>query len=225
MNPHHKTIVPARLQTTGEEIANATLHGLGALLSVAGLVLLVLRMSGLLGGTDGGAKAVSAGAIYASTMLIMFLSSTLYHAMPHSAVKRFFRIIDHSAIYLLIAGTYTPICLLVLPARIGWTIFGIEWALAITGIVLHAARWRFLKKAEIAVYIIMGWVCAAAAPSLGKGMSLIGIIFLIAGGLAYSLGIIWYKKPQTYLCHVIWHIFVLAGAVCHWWAIFLMIKT
>jgi hemolysin III len=224
MNIQTKSIKPVRLQTIGEEIANSLLHGFGALLSIAGLVLLVLRMSGFLGGTDGGAKAVAACTIYASSMLIMFLASTLYHAMPHSGVKRFFRIIDHSAIYLLIAGTYTPICLLILPAPLGWIIFGTEWALAAAGIVLQAVQWRFLKKAEIFVYIIMGWACAAAAPTLGRTVSPISIVFLFAGGLVYLIGIIWYKKPQTFLCHVVWHVFVLAGAICHWWSIFLMVK-
>lgn len=224
MNIQTKSIKPVRLQTFGEEIANSLLHGFGALLSIAGLVLLVLRMSGFLGGTDGGAKAVAACTIYASSMLIMFLASTLYHAMPHSGVKRFFRIIDHSAIYLLIAGTYTPICLLILPAPLGWIIFGTEWALAAAGIVLQAVQWRFLKKAEIFVYIIMGWACAAAAPTLGRTVSPISIVFLFAGGLVYLIGIIWYKKPQTFLCHVVWHVFVLAGAICHWWSIFLMVK-
>jgi hemolysin III len=140
--------------------------------------------------------------------------------MPHSGVKRFFRIIDHSAIYLLIAGTYTPICLLILPAPLGWTILCIEWTLAIAGIVLYAVQWRFLKKAEVVVYMIMGWGCAAAAPTLGREMNLVSIVFLVAGGLAYSLGVIWYKKPKIFLCHVVWHVFVLAGAICHWWAIF-----
>jgi hemolysin III len=211
-----------RLQTVGEEIANSVLHGLGALLAAIGFIPLVLRAKGLLGGTDGGEKAVAASVIYASTMLIMFLASTLYHAIRQGAVKRFFKIIDHSAIYLLIAGTYTPICFMVLPVNVGLPLFIFEWLFAAAGITLHAVNWTFLKRIEVILYCVMGWAIAFAAPYLKNTMSVSAIIMLAAGGVAYSVGIIFYKKPQLKLCHVIWHVFVLVGAVCHWYAVFLM---
>ncbi|MDR2402705.1 MAG: hemolysin III family protein [Spirochaetaceae bacterium] len=212
---------PLPFQTPGEEIANSALHGLGTLLSVAGLVLLVLRAGSYLRGNGGGA-AVTAYVIFTSTMISMFLASTLYHAIQHEGAKRVFRVLDHAAIYLLIAGTYTPLCLLGLRGPWGWTFFGLEWALAAAGITLYAVNVKFLKKAELIVYILMGWAILAAWIPLFRTLPLISLILLAAGGAAYTLGTLWYSKPQRRGAHVIWHVFVLAGAVCHWWSIWFM---
>jgi hemolysin III len=213
---------PLPFQTPGEEIANSILHGLGTLLAVAGLVLLILRAKGYFGGTGGKELAVISYVIFTTTMVCMFLASTLYHAIQHEGAKRVFRILDHSAIYLLIAGTYTPFCLITFRGPWGWTLFGIEWALAILGIVLHAVNYKPLKKVEIVVYLLMGWAMAAGGPSLFRSLPLISLILLITGGAAYTLGTIWYRKPYRRGTHVTWHVFVLAGAVCHWWAIWFM---
>jgi hemolysin III len=216
--------VPAPLpfQTTGEEIANSILHGFGAMLAVAGLVLLVLRGSGRLGAAGGGAVAVTAYAIFTAAMICMFMASTLYHAIQHKGVKQIFRIFDHSAIYLFIAGTYTPFCLLALKGAWGWAVFGAEWGLAILGIVLYATNCKFLKKIELIVYLLMGWAIVASVVPLVKAISLPSLIFLAAGGVFYTMGTFWYRKHQTRGAHVTWHVFVLAGAICHYWSIWWM---
>ncbi|MDR2630222.1 MAG: hemolysin III family protein [Spirochaetaceae bacterium] len=218
----HTIPTPLPFQTPGEEIANALLHGLGALLSVAGLVLLVLRAKGFVLGDGGREIAILSYVIFTATMVCMFFASTLYHAIQHEGAKRVFRVLDHSAIYLLIAGTYTPLCLLGFRGLWGWTLFGMEWTLAITGIVLYAVNYKPLKKAEIAVYLFMGWAVAAGGPALFRVLPRISLILLAAGGAAYTLGTVWYRKPYRRGAHVAWHVFVLAGAVCHWWAIWFM---
>ncbi|GHT97762.1 hemolysin III [Spirochaetia bacterium] len=214
--------IPLPFQTPGEEIANSILHGIGSLLAVAGLVLLVLRGIGYLGGSGGGALPVTAFIIFTVTMIIMFLASTLYHAIQHEGAKRVFRILDHSAIYLLIAGTYTPLCLVGLRGVWGWTIFGIEWALALTGITLYAVNCTILKKIELGVYIAMGWAVVISWIPLYHSIPLISLILIGAGGVSYTLGTLWYSKPQKRGTHVTWHVFVLIGAVLHWWAIWFL---
>ena len=225
MNRNHfeKTMtVPLPFQTPGEEIANSILHGIGALLAVAGLVLLVLRAWGAIGGNGGGTPAVTAYVIFAAAMIAMFLASTLYHAIQHEGAKRVFRVIDHSAIYLLIAGTYTPLCVLALQGALGWVFLAVEWGLAIAGITLYAVSWKFIKKAELVVYILMGWAIVIGWIPLIKVIPLTSQILLIAGGVAYTLGTLWYRKPQRRGSHVTWHVFVLAGTVCHWLSIWFM---
>jgi hemolysin III len=152
----------------------------------------------------------------------MFLASTLYHAIQAEGAKRVFRIIDHSAIYLLIAGTYTPFSLIGLRGALGWVYFGLEWSLAAAGISLYAANVKFIKKIELAVYILMGWAVVAGAVRLYQSIPLSSIIFLAAGGISYTLGTIWYSKPARRGAHVVWHVFVLAGAVLHWWAVWFL---
>jgi hemolysin III len=211
------------LQTLGEEIANAILHGFGAMLAVAGMVLLVLRAGGYLGSAGGGAKAVTAYAIFTAAMICMFLASTLYHAVQHVEAKRILRIFDHSAIYLFIAGTYTPFCLLALKGAWGWAIFGTEWGLAVLGIVLYSVNCRFLKKVELAVYILMGWAILAGSIPLVKAISPLALILLLCGGVFYTMGTFWYRKPRLRGAHVTWHVFVLAGAICHYWSVWQLV--
>jgi hemolysin III len=152
----------------------------------------------------------------------MFCASTLYHAIQHEGVKRVFRVLDHSAIYFLIAGTYTPFCLLGLRGTGGWVLFSIEWVLAVAGISLHAVNFRPLKRTELGVYILMGWAVVFGWFPLSRALPRESLILLAAGGAAYTLGTLWYSKPHRRGAHVVWHIFVLAGAVCHWWAVWLM---
>ncbi|MDR1970294.1 MAG: hemolysin III family protein [Treponema sp.] len=218
-----KVPAPLPFQTPGEEIANALIHGIGAGLAAAGLVLLVLRAGGALGGAltwaGNPALRVSACAIYAASIIVMFLASTLYHALRHDGAKRVFRILDHGAIYLLIAGTYTPLSLICLRGAMGWVYIGLEWGLAAAGISLYAAGCKFIKKIELAIYILMGWSIAAGLPRLIRNASGRALVFLAAGGLAYTLGTVWYSRHRRRLSHVIWHIFVLAGALLHWFSI------
>ncbi|MDR1908922.1 MAG: hemolysin III family protein [Spirochaetaceae bacterium] len=209
-------------QTTGEEIANSVLHGLGVILSAAGFTLLALRAEGHIGGFPGGGMAKAGYLIYTATMLVMFLASTLYHAVQHQGAKRVLRVLDHSAIYLLIAGTYTPFCLVALRGVWGWAFLGAEWALAAAGITLYAVNWKFLKKAELAVYILMGWAIVAGWGPLSRALSRECLIFLIAGGAAYTLGTFFYSRHGKRGAHVAWHVFVLAGATLHWRSIWLM---
>jgi hemolysin III len=219
-NPSSKAAVLALpFRTLGEEIANAILHGLGALLAAAGLVLLLLRGMGRLGAAAAAAKTVIAYIIFTAAMFCMFLASALYHAVQHAGAKRIFRVLDHSAIYLFIAGSYTPFCLVGLKSALGWAIFGAEWALAAAGISLHAANNRLLKKFELAVYILMGWVIVIAMVPLIRSISRLSLLLLAAGGLAYTLGALFYRKHETRGAHVTWHVFVLAGAICHWLSI------
>jgi hemolysin III len=213
---------PLPFQTPGEEIANSILHGIGAGLAIAGLVLLVLRANGYLGGSGGGAIAVTAYVLFTACMISMFLASTLYHAITHEGAKRVFRVLDHSAIYLLIAGTYTPFCLLALKGTLGLVFFCFEWACAVAGITLYSANSKFLKKAELAVYILMGWLIVFGAPRLARVIPLPSIIFLFGGGLAYTLGVVWYVQNARRGSHVVWHVFVLIGALCHWFSIWCM---
>jgi hemolysin III len=164
----------------------------------------------------GGPLVQTAYVVFTAAMAVMFLASTLYHAIQHEGAKRVFRILDHGAIYLLIAGTYTPFCLLGLKGAWGWAFFGSEWALAIAGITLYAANWKFLKKAELAIYILMSWAIVAGWAPLTKTLRPVSLILLIAGGVFYTMGTFWYSKPQKRGTHVAWHVFVLGGAACHW---------
>ncbi|MDR2477665.1 MAG: hemolysin III family protein [Treponema sp.] len=213
---------PLPFQTPGEEIANSVMHGLGALLAAAGLALLCVRGTGGLGGSGGGALALVSYVIFTAAMFIMFLASTLYHAIQAEGAKRVFRVIDHAAIYLLIAGTYTPYSLLGFRGALGWVYFGIEWGLAAIGISLYAANVKFIKKIELAVYILMGWACAFGLVRLIRSIPPLSGLFLLAGGIAYTLGTIWYSQSNRRGTHVVWHAFVLAGAVLHWWSIWFL---
>ncbi|MDR2471780.1 MAG: hemolysin III family protein [Treponema sp.] len=208
--PDSRKIVLSR----GEETANAALHGAGVLLGAAGLALLAAAAP----------AALPESAIFASAMILMFLASTLYHALVPSGVKELFRVFDHQAIYLFIAGTYTPYCLLALKGALGWAFFWFEWTLALAGIVLSALKCRFLKKAELAVFILMGWAILAGAVPLSRALSTRSMVLLFAGGAAYTAGTFWYRagKPRA---HAIWHLFVLAGAACHWFSVWFLCLT
>jgi hemolysin III len=206
---------PLPFQTPAEEIANAVLHGIGVLLAVAGLVLLTAA-----GG--GGVLAITSYVIFTASMIIMFLASTLYHAIQAEGAKRVFRIIDHSAIYVLIAGTYTPFSLLGFRGALGWVYFGIEWGLAALGVSLYAANVKFIKKIELIVYILMGWACAFGMVRLFRSIPRLSSLFLLLGGIAYTLGTVWYSRGTRRGFHVVWHAFVLAGAVLHWWSVWFL---
>jgi len=217
-----KIPTPLPFQTPGEEIANSILHGLGILLAVAGLILLVLRATGRLGGTMAGLLPVTCYAIYSASLVLMFLTSTLYHAIQHEGAKRVFQILDHSTVYILIAGSYTAYSLLGLRGAPGWIYFGVEWALAAAGTVLYAVNWKFLRKAELALYMLMGWAMIAGLPRLFKAIPRISFILLLAGGAAYTLGTFWYRRRHRRVSHVIWHCHVIAGAICHWFSFWFM---
>jgi hemolysin III len=213
---------PLPFQTPGEEIVNSILHGLGILLAVAGLVFLVLRTKGYLGGVPAGPLELSSYVIFSSTMISMFLASTLYHAIQHEGAKRVFQVLDHSAVYLLIAGTYTPYSLVGFKGLAGWTYLGIEWTLALAGIVLYALKFKLLRRAELWVYIGMGWAVAPGFPRLFRQIPLESFVLLVSGGAAYTMGTFWYRRRHRRVSHVIWHCHVIAGAACHWLSLWFM---
>jgi hemolysin III len=208
--------------STGEEIANSVLHGIGTLAAAAGLVILALRGRGLLGELWESPLGNAAALVFAGGMTMMFLVSTLYHAIRPRHVKQILRVLDHSAIYLFIAGTYTPFCLCGLKGAWGWTLFFAEWALALAGTTLYALGSKALKKIEVAVYILMGWAIVAGWIPLVRSIPAASVVLLIAGGLAYTLGVIWYRKKTMRGTHAIWHAFVLVGALCHWFSVWLL---
>jgi len=211
------------LYTIGEEIANSILHGIGALGAVAGLVLLSLKTMGFLGAERARTLDILAVILFAVTMIVMFLTSTLYHAVQYDSAKRVLRKLDHSLVFVFIAGTYTPLCLSGLRGAWGWSLFAVEWALALLGIFLNVLGFKSLRKIELAAYIMMGWVIIVGCVPLVRSVPTESIILLIAGGVAYTLGTIWYRRKNIRFTHAVWHIFVLIGTVCHWFAIWYII--
>ncbi len=197
-----------------EEVANSVTHGLGALLSVAGLVALVVMAV-----RAGDTWMVVSFSIYGSTLIAMYLASTFYHAIPAIKAKRILKVIDHSTIYLLIAGTYTVFTLGPLRGPWGWSMFGVVWGLAAAGIVFKIFFTGRFKALSITVYLLMGWICVVAIPPLVKALPASGLAWLVAGGLAYSLGVIFYGVKRIPFNHAIWHLFVLAGSVFHFLAV------
>jgi len=199
-----------RPQTLGEEIANSISHGVGFLAAVAVTPLLIVKA------VSSGAAAITGVSIFGATMIILYLTSTLYHAFPHSKAKRLFRTLDHSAIFLLIAGTYTPFTLSVLSGAWGWTLFGIVWGLAAAGIVLKSVRNVRTGRLSIALYLAMGWLGVMAASPLYNNLPGWGLFWLLAGGVMYSTGVLFFAYDhRVRYNHFIWHLFVLAGTGCH----------
>ena len=202
-----------RRYTLGEEIANGVTHGAGALLSVAALVILVV--SAALGG---GILHVVSYAVFGSSLIVLYTMSTLYHSVTNLRAKRVLEILDHSCIYILIAGTYTPFALTALPPTLGWWIFGAEWSLAVAGIALKVIwfdRWKLLS---VLGYVAMGWLVAPAVGALREALPSESVILLVAGGVAYTAGAGFYVIKRVKWFHAVWHLFVLAGSALHFFA-------
>lgn len=199
-----------RNQTLGEEIANSISHGVGVLAALAITPFMIVKAIPL------GPAAITGVSIFGVTMIVLYLASTLYHAFPHSKTKRVFRIFDHSAIFLLIAGTYTPFTLTVLPGVWGWTLLGIVWSLAVVGVILKSVRNVGTSKLSIALYLGMGWLAVLAAKPLYDSLPGWGLFWLLAGGVMYSVGVLFFAYDhRVRYNHFIWHLFVLAGTSCH----------
>jgi hemolysin III len=204
--------------TPAEEQANVLTHGIGLALSVAGLAVLVT-----LTGLRGGVWEVTSTAIFGATLVLLYTSSTLYHCFRAEQVKRFLRKIDHAAIFLLIAGTYTPFLLVNLRGPWGWSLFGVIWALAITGVVL---KFWFTGRAKVLstlLYLAMGWLVVIAINPLRQSVAPAGLWLLLAGGLSYTLGTVFYLWRRLPYHHAVWHLFVLGGSVCHFFAVFVAV--
>ena len=200
----------------GEEIANAVTHGVGALLSIAGMTLLIIRAAQF-----GGAIHIASVSIYGMSLFLLHLSSTLYHALHAPRAKRVFWIFDHAAIYLLIAGSYTPFLLISLWGNWGLVLMIAIWTLAILGIVFKSLFIGRLRKSSTALYIVMGWLIVIAARELWLSVPREALIYLGAGGLCYTGGVVFYCWKRLPYGHMIWHLFVLAGSACHYFGILL----
>ena len=199
-----------RDQTLGEEIANSISHGIGFL---GALVITPIMISAAV---PSGVAGIAGASVFGVTMMILYLASTLYHAFPHSRTKRVFQILDHAAIFLLIAGTYTPFTLSVLPGPWGWSLFGIVWGLAIFGIVLKSIGGAKTSRLSIALYLGMGWVAVFAAEPLFTSLPAQGLLWIVMGGLLYSAGVVFFVYDhKTRFNHFIWHLFVMGGTACH----------
>jgi hemolysin III len=201
--------------TLGEEIAHAVTHGIGVLLSVAGLALLVTYAA-----LFGDVWHITSCSIYGATLILLYTASTLYHGIPMPNAKRLLQRFDHAAIFLLIAGTYTPFTLVNLRGSWGWTLFGLVWGFAIIGVLLELLRDKRLKWLSLTLYLGLGWLVVIAIEPLIDAVEVGGIVLLLAGGLCYSLGVIFYIWRRLAYHHAVWHIFVLAGSVLHFFSVF-----
>lgn len=197
-----------------EELLNSITHGAGVVLSVAALVLLIVFSS-----LYGGARHVVSCTIFGITLILLYSASTLYHSIRKPNLKRVFKIFDHSCIYLLIAGTYTPFLLIVLHGVLGWTLFAIIWFLAAAGVIFKVFFVHRFKMVSTVAYVFMGWIIIFAIKPLMETLPAGGIVWLVAGGLAYTLGVIFYAWNKLPFNHAIWHLFVLGGSVCHFFAV------
>jgi hemolysin III len=199
----------------GEEIAHTISHGIGILLSIAGLAVLVAFAS-----LYGDAWHITSSAIYGATLVLLYTASTLYHGIPQSKSKQLLRRLDHAAIFLLIAGTYTPFTLVNMRGVWGWSLFGLVWGLAILGMVLELGMKRRIRWLSITLYLGLGWLILIAIKPLIDSVPIGGIVLLLAGGLSYSLGIIFYVWKRLSYHHMVWHLFVMGGSALHFFSVF-----
>jgi hemolysin III len=199
-----------------EEVANAVTHGIGALLSIAGLIALVM-----LAAVGGEVRDVVCLGLYGATLVLLYLVSTLYHCAPPGRIKRVLRLCDHAAIFLLIAGTYTPYTLLVLGGFWGWLLFGVVWSVAAFGVVFKVlCLHRGYARLSVALYLGLGWIGVIAVGPIIEAMDGTGVMLLAVGGLAYTGGVAFYAWRSLPYNHAVWHLFVLTGSLCHFLSIY-----
>ncbi len=202
----------------GEEIANSLTHGIGILLSIGGLGVLTAFAS-----VFGNARHIVGVSIFGFTMVLLYTSSTLYHSIPIPRVKSILRLIDHSAIFLLIAGTYTPFTLITLQGPWGWTLFGIVWTVAAAGIIFQTNLIQRFPIISVVLYILMGWVVVVAIKPLMERIAPGGLALLFGGGVSYTFGVLFYAWRNLPYHHAVWHLFVLGGTVLHYFAVLLFV--
>jgi hemolysin III len=203
-----------RPQTFSEELCNSLSHGLGFLLAVASLPVLVSAAA-----ERGSAASVVGACVFSVTMMLLYFASSLYHALPPGSAKRFFNKLDHSAIYLFIAGSYTPFALGALRGGWGWSLFGVVWAIALAGVALKSFNLLRHPYWSTALYLAMGWLVLIAAAPLVEHVARNGIVLLVAGGLAYSAGaVVFLLESRLRYAHFVWHLFVMGGSGCHFFA-------
>jgi hemolysin III len=197
-----------------EEIANSLSHGLGLLLALSMVPVLLLSAM-----RTGDSRFVIGAGVFGATLVLLYLASTLYHSLTHERAKHFFRLVDHCAIFLLIAGTYTPFSLGVLRGPWGWTLLTIIWVLAVAGITLKAIVGVRHSWISIVLYLLMGWLAVVAVKPILMLVPLPGILLILAGGIAYTGGLAFFAAPRLRYGHFIWHLFVVAGTTCHFFAV------
>ena len=205
--------------TKREELINALIHGLGALLSVAALVVLIVA-----GAQTGNAWHVVSFAVFGTSMLILYTSSTLVHSFPEGKAKDWFEWLDHSSIYWFIAGTYTPFLFLAVEGALAWVLFGIVWALAIGGTLFKLYFVKRFVKLSTFLYVVMGWLIVFAWNPLTAAMTQEGLWLLIAGGILYTVGAVFYVWRGFLYHHAVWHVFVLAASVCHFFSVYSLLS-
>ncbi|MFN8654668.1 MAG: hemolysin III family protein [Gemmatimonadales bacterium] len=200
--------------TRAEEIANALTHGLGLLGSIVALPVLVVAAL-----ARGDALLVAGFSVFGATLIALYAASTIYHALPPSRAKQLFRVVDHVAIYCLIAGSYMPFTFGVLRGAWGWTLSGIVWSLAVVGILLKTTVGFRFPRLSTVLYLVMGWVAVVAFKPLAASVPLAGLGWIVAGGLLYTGGVVFYQRDYKMWHHTVWHLFVLAGSACHFMAV------
>ncbi|MGR5196075.1 PAQR family membrane homeostasis protein TrhA [Vibrio rotiferianus] len=204
----------------GEELANSITHGIGMIFGIVGLVLLLIKAFD----QQADALTITSMAIYGSSMIVLFLASTLYHAIPSPKAKRWLKTFDHCAIYLLIAGSYTPFLLVSLRTPLAIGLMIVIWTIALIGIIMKVAFVYRFKKLSLMTYLVMGWLSLIVIYQLAINLDIGGLTLLAAGGLVYSIGVIFYVAKRIPFNHAIWHGFVLAGCVCHFFAIYYFVE-
>ncbi len=206
-----KTSKPYSLK---EEIFNSITHGIGTLLGVAALVILVVMSV-----NHGNVWHIVSTSIFGASIIILYMSSTLYHSLTAPKAKHVFKILDHSSIFILIAGTYTPFLLVTLRGPWGWSLFGVIWGLAVSGIVMKSIFIRRFKILSTIIYLLMGWIVIIALKPLLAALPKGGFLWLFGGGLSYTLGVVFYEWKKLPMSHGIWHLFVIGGTVCHFFSV------
>lgn len=204
--------------TKEEEIVHAITHGIGAVFSIAALIILTVMAA-----MHGNAWHIVSFTLFGSTMLILYVSSTIVHALPEGRWKRVFEIFDHSSIYFFIAGTYTPFLFLAVKGAIGWTLFGIVWGLALIGTVFKCFFVNRFLYTSTMIYVVMGWLIVFAWKPLVSALSQEGVVYLVSGGILYTVGAVFYVWRGFKFHHAVWHVFVLGGSVAHFFAVFVLL--
>ena len=205
---------PRREQTLGEEIANSVTHGVGAGLSISALSILVVMAS-----FGGDPWRIVSFSIYGAALVLLYLASTLYHSFQWPGVKQLFRKFDHAAIFLLIAGTYTPFTLVMIRGAWGWVLFGLVWGIALVGIVFQTVCIGRFHVVSTLMYVAMGWLVVIAIKPVLNTVPTPALLWLLGGGLCYTVGVIFYVLHRMPYHHMVWHLFVLAGSVLHFFSI------
>jgi hemolysin III len=201
--------------TPEEELVHIITHGTGIGLSLVGLAFLILKAK-----DTGDPWYMADFIIFGTSLVLMYISSTLYHSVSDENIKRYFRKLDHAAIYLLIAGTYTPFLLTCLQGTKGWIMFGIVWLFAFVGIIIKLATQIRSKWVSAIIYLVMGWLAVFIARPMIENLPPRSLIFLLAGGMSYSIGVIFYLRKKLKYHHAIWHLYVMGGSICHYFAVY-----